>query len=129
VKNATIGFCLLLILILVGCTNSKSLLFTGQSVHWKGDYTANINGNNEDGVFTIRYKNGGSPTFKNLEVEVQDKDGHVIQKDPTYKGSKIKISKFGTGIKTTNENSIFKVTVKWNNNYQETFSLKPSKYK
>jgi hypothetical protein len=127
-KKATILFGLLLLFILVGCNGGKSLLFTGQSKHWKGDYTANINENTEDGVFTIRFKNGGNPTFKNLEVDVQGGNSHPIIKEDIHKGSTIKLKSSGSGIATTKDNTIFKVTIKWNNKYKETFSLKPRKY-
>jgi hypothetical protein len=45
------------LLMLVGCSN-ESLHLIGESAHWKGEYTANIDGTREDGQFEFRYKDG-----------------------------------------------------------------------
>lgn len=123
----TIGF-LMVISILASCDGVQSLLFTGQSKHWKGDYTSNVSGNTENGTFTFNYTIGSNPTFKNLEVDVSGGNSHPILKEDSHTGSTIKMNESGSGIATTEANTVFKVTIKWDNKYKETFYLKPRKY-
>ncbi|MBA2871344.1 putative lipoprotein NlpE involved in copper resistance [Anoxybacillus calidus] len=54
-------FVILLVLILVGC-NNKHIFLSGEGENWKGEYSANINGNREDGNYIFGYKNGEKDT-------------------------------------------------------------------
>ncbi|WEG11697.1 hypothetical protein PU629_16315 [Pullulanibacillus sp. KACC 23026] len=119
---------LMVISMLTACNGGQSLLFTGESNHWKGAYTTNAGGNNEDGTFTFTFNDGGKPTFKNLEVDVSGGNGHPVLKEDSHTGSTIKINESGSGIATTKASTVFNVTIKWDNKYKETFSLKSKKH-
>ncbi|MDQ0859657.1 lipoprotein [Bacillus sp. V2I10] len=47
----------LLLLILTGCSN-EFINLTGESKSWTGKYSANIDGNDEDGSYEFHFKNG-----------------------------------------------------------------------
>jgi major membrane immunogen (membrane-anchored lipoprotein) len=115
-------FMIILVLSLVGCS-SKTIIFSGESGHWKGNYTANIDGTREDGEFIIGYKNATNNTvFKNLVVIIND--GETIRKEEHHSGATVRIPSSCSGCLVTDKNEPIKVTIKWNNKNEETFYLK-----
>jgi major membrane immunogen (membrane-anchored lipoprotein) len=115
-------FMIILVLSLVGCSN-KTIIFSGESVNWKANYTANIDGAREDGEFIIGYKNAtNNTTFKNLVVIVND--GETIRKEGHHRGATVRIPTSCSGCLVTDKNEPIKVTVKWNSENKETFFLK-----
>jgi major membrane immunogen (membrane-anchored lipoprotein) len=115
-------FMIFLALLLMGCSN-KTIIFSGESDNWKGNYTANIDGTREDGEFVFGYKNATNNTeFKNLEVIIND--GETIRKEGNHRGATVRIPTSCSGCLVTDKNEPIKVTVKWNTQKEETFLLK-----
>lgn len=115
-------FLLFVILISSGCTN-KSLTFSGESKHWNGNYSVDVDQNNEYGTYTFHYKNGDSNTkFKTLEVAVND--GKTLKHEDDFKGATIKLPYSCEGCSVTRKDESIKVNIKWDNTNEETFFLK-----
>lgn len=108
------------IIILVGC-NTKSILLVGESQSWRGEYTANISGDSENGKYVISYKEATSSTPQNLEVTIND-DKQIL-KDGNDKGTIIEIPTSCSSCVVSNENLPIKVKINWNDK-EETFNLK-----
>lgn len=71
----TFLFVIFLVSILVGCSN-QYILLSGESKHWTGKYSANIDGNNENGSYEFHFKNGRSKTnFKTIEIVINKNNG------------------------------------------------------
>jgi hypothetical protein len=114
------------ILVLGGC-NNNSLVFSGESKHWEGNYTAQINNNDESGGYTFHYKNGDSKTkFKNVEINIIKVDGRTSKSEENV-GPTIKIQTSCTGCAVTRKDETMKVNIKWDNKHEENFTLKPDK--
>ncbi|MED1792858.1 hypothetical protein P4V54_09255 [Brevibacillus nitrificans] len=114
-------FVILFISILVGCGNDYIFL-SGESENWKGEYSANIDGNKENGNYLFGYKNGNNATeFKNLEIVIND--GETVQKEDKHKGTTIRISTSCSGCSVTNKDEPIKVTIKWDDKNEDTFYL------
>ncbi|OIK15573.1 hypothetical protein BIV60_08465 [Bacillus sp. MUM 116] len=119
-------FMLLLILILAAC--SKQISLSGESKHWEGRYIANIDGNREDGNFIFGYKNANKQTeFKNLNVEIKNGLGKTVKNEEQHKGATKTINRSCSGCAVTDETQTLKVTIKWNEKYEETFDMKKKK--
>lgn len=117
-------FFILLVSILVGCGN-KYIFLSGESKNWGGKYSANIDGNNEDGSYDFHFKNGDSNTnFRTLEVVINNVNGHILKRDENYKGGNITIPFSCKGCSVTHENEPIKVAIKWNDENEETIYLK-----
>jgi major membrane immunogen (membrane-anchored lipoprotein) len=115
-------FVILLVSILVGCSN-KHIFLSGESENWRGEYSANIDGNREDGNYTFGYKNGEKDiNFKSLEVIIND--GETVLKDDNHEGATIRIPSSCSGCAVTREDEPIKVTIKWDDKNEETFYLK-----
>jgi major membrane immunogen (membrane-anchored lipoprotein) len=115
-------FVILFVSILVGCGN-KHIFLSGESENWKGEYSANIDGNTENGNYLFGYKNGEKDTkFKNLEIIIND--GKTVRKEDNHKGATITIPSSCSGCAVTREDEPIKVTIKWDDKNEETFYLK-----
>ncbi|WP_289137213.1 hypothetical protein [uncultured Brevibacillus sp.] len=60
-------FVFLLVSILVGC-GSEYVILSGESDDWKGEYSANIDGNSENGNYLFSFKNGNNDTEFNKNL-------------------------------------------------------------
>jgi hypothetical protein len=110
----------LLVLTLFGCSN-KSLLFKGESEHWKGEYSADItNDTREDGQFIFKLKKGNK-VKKNLEININN--GQTVRTEELNNETTITIPNACSGCSVTSKSSPIEVTIKWNNQ-EETFKLK-----
>ena len=115
-------FLFLILLVLVGCSN-EYILLSGESENWKGEYSANIDGNSEDGNYTFGYKNGeNEPEFKNLKIIIND--GETDRREDNHKGATVRIPSSCSGCSVTKEDVPIKVTIKWDDKNEETFYLK-----
>ncbi|WP_410983438.1 hypothetical protein [Bacillus cereus] len=120
-------FLLLNILFLVGCSN-EYVVFSGESNHWDGKYSVNIDGNEEYGIYTFRYKNSdGNTEFKSLEIVINQSNGRTSRKEEIRKGGRIEITSSCMGCAVINKDEAITVTIKWDNKYEETFTLKSKK--
>jgi major membrane immunogen (membrane-anchored lipoprotein) len=120
----TFLFVIILVSILVGC-NSKHIFLSGESESWKGEYSAYINGNREDGNYLFGYKNGEKDTkFKNLEIIINVNDGETVLKEDNHEGATVRIPTSCSGCAVTREDEPIKVTIKWDDKNEETFYLK-----
>lgn len=111
------------ICMIVGCSD-KYLSFSGESDNWKGEYSANIsdNGTRENGKYVFGYKNATSDTsFRNLEIVIND--GEAVRKEDFLKGATIVISSSCSGCAVTQEDNPIKVSIKWDDEKEETFKL------
>jgi hypothetical protein len=117
-------FFLLIILILSGCSEERSISLKGESDHWSGNYTAEINGDTERGNYTFGYRNGkkSNREFKNVEIIVND--GELNFNQSSYKGAIITIPSSCSGCSLTDKNKPIKASIKWDNKKTETFYLK-----
>ncbi|MDQ0859751.1 lipoprotein [Bacillus sp. V2I10] len=115
----------LLLLILTGCSN-KFINLTGESKNWTGKYSANIDGNDEDGSYEFHFKNGdGNTQFQLLEVIIND--GSTTKSEENFKGATINITSNCKGCYVTKKDEKQKVTIIWDDKNEETFYLKDSK--
>jgi len=112
----------LLVSILAGC-NDDHVFLSGEGENWKGEYSANTNGNKENGNYVFGYKDGEKDTkFENLEIIIND--GETVQKAEEHKGATVKIPIACSGCAVTKKDEPIKVTIKWDNKNEETFYLK-----
>ncbi|MDQ6597275.1 hypothetical protein E2K98_07500 [Bacillus salipaludis] len=117
-------FVLLIIFCLAACSN-QSVFLSGSSKHWEGQYSANIEGNREDGTFIFGYKNANKNTnFKNLQVIIENSSGKSERKEEDHKGATIRISHACSGCAVIDASEPMKVTIKWNDKNEEIFYLK-----
>ncbi|MEH7454786.1 hypothetical protein [Gottfriedia acidiceleris] len=112
---------LVTLLMLVGCSN-ESLHFKGESEHWKGVYSANIDGNSEDGQFEFVFKDG-KQMKKNLEINVDGRTGDSNRTESESDEAIIRMKISCSGCAVTKASDVFKVTIKWDGN-EESFELK-----
>ncbi|MEE6449368.1 hypothetical protein RAH41_02220 [Gottfriedia acidiceleris] len=112
---------LVAMLILVGCSN-HTLHFKGESDHWKGNYTTNVDATREDGQFEFVFKDG-KQMKKNLEITVNGSTGVSKRTDGESDETVIKMNTSCSGCAVTKDSDVFKVTIKWNGN-EESFELK-----
>ncbi|WP_027410576.1 hypothetical protein [Anoxybacteroides tepidamans] len=116
-------FVILLVFALSGC-GSEFISFSGESKNWKGEYSANIDGNSENGNYLFSYKHAKKNTeFKNLQIIIND-SGKTVLNEETHKGATIKIPTGCSGCDVTKKGEPIKVTIKWNQKNEETFYLK-----
>ena len=117
-------FLFLMISILGGCS-SKYIEFSGESTNWDGKYsTTIINGNEEDGSYTLFLKKGdGNTILKNTEIIINNSGSEIIQKDEEHQGATFRISSSCQGCSVTRENERIKVTIKWDGKHEESFFL------
>ncbi|WP_026677904.1 hypothetical protein [Fictibacillus gelatini] len=112
----------LILLVLAGC-NEKYIFLSGDGDHWKGEYSANIEGDREDGKYTFRFKHGGSDTrFRKLNIVINN--GETVLKKSDYKGATVKIPSSCSGCSVTDDEKSIEVTIKWGDHNEETFYLK-----
>ena len=115
-------FVFLLVSILVGC-GSEYVILSGESDDWKGEYSANIDGNSKNGNYLFSFKNGNNDTeFKNLEIIIND--GETSQKENNHKGATVRISTSCSGCSVTKKDEPIKVLIKWDDKNEVTFYLK-----
>ncbi|PFH87773.1 hypothetical protein [Bacillus sp. AFS088145] len=112
---------LVTLLILVGCSND-SLHFKGESEHWKGEYTTNVDGTTENGQFEFEFKDGKQKK-KNLEINVDGLTGGSNRKESENDETVITMKTSCSGCSVTRDSDVFKVTIKWDGN-EESFELK-----
>ncbi|MCM3128072.1 hypothetical protein ACFQ3J_15700 [Paenibacillus provencensis] len=114
----------ILMLLLMGCTQSEEISFVGESDHWTGKYTAIIGESSEDGDFIFEYKLGGPQEvhFSNLEVYADDKKN--IFKDEEYNSRRVTMSRSCSGCSVTRKEAELLVKIKWDGQ-EESFVLKP----
>ncbi|WP_199427071.1 hypothetical protein [Thermaerobacillus caldiproteolyticus] len=80
---------------ILGCSN-EFIFLSEESENWKGEYSANIDGNREDGNYIFGYKNGEKDTkFKNLEIIIND--GETVLKADNHEGATVRISSSCSG--------------------------------
>ena len=106
---------------LVGCSND-SLHFKGESAHWKGEYTTNVDGTSEDGQFEFVFKDG-KQMKKNLEINVDGRTGGSKRTASESDETVIRMKTSCSGCAVTKDSDVFKVTIKWDGN-EESFNLK-----
>lgn len=114
---------LLLINILGGCS-SKYMEFSGESESWEGKYSANLHDNDEDGSYTFFYKNGdGNTILKNIEIKVGTgiKESKLFSEE--HQGANFTMKSSCQNCSVTQENEKIEVTIKWDNQHEETFVL------
>lgn len=112
-------------LLLVGCSNDSlhSLHFKGESEHWKGEFSTKItDGTNEEGQFVFRFKEG-KQMKKNLEINIDKGNGHIIQKESENDKTIITMPQSCSGCSVTKDSAVFNVTIKWDDQ-KESFKLK-----
>jgi hypothetical protein len=119
------------ILLIIGCNetflsngNGKPLSFSGESDNWKGEYSVIIseNGTREDGDFVFSYKNGSSKTFfRKIEVVINNGETKYIEYGT--RGSMVRFFLSSSGGAVMQEDLPIKVTIKWDNEKQESFEL------
>ena len=110
-----------ILFMLVGCA-SESLHFKGESDHWSGKYTTNIDGTTEDGQFEFHFKDGKQEK-KNLEITVDARTGRSTRTANVSDETIIKMHSSCSGCAVTKKSDVFKVTIKWDEEV-ETFELK-----
>jgi len=109
-------------LMMVGCSN-ESLLFKGESDHWKGEYSADItDSTREDGKYIFHFKDG-KQMKKNIEIDIDNDNSHTNIKEEKNDDAIITIPNACSGCSVTKDSSIIKVTIKWNGK-EESFDLK-----
>ncbi len=109
------------LLLLVGCSN-ETLHFKGESEHWRGKYTANIDGTREDGQYEFHFKDGVKMK-KNLEINVDEPHGSSNRTESESDETVIRMKTSCSGCAVTKNSDVFKVTIKWDGN-EESFELK-----
>lgn len=115
----------LIVLILVGCSNNYIRL-SGESKHWTGKYSANIDGNNEDGSYEFHFKKGDTDTnFSTVDININN--GSTSKNEEDVKGATITIPSSCQGCSVTSKDEPIKVIIKWNDENEETFFLKSNK--
>ncbi len=115
----------LLLLILYGC-NNDFISLTGESAYWKGEYSARIENTSEHGEYIFNYKETKKDTdFNYVEVLINDE---TVRKEENFgSATAIKMEKFCDSCSVTDKNEPIKVTIKWNEENEETFYLKSQK--
>ena len=121
-------FILLFIASLTGCSNNEYTVFSGESTHWKGKYSVNINGNEEHGNYEFHYKNGDQNTkFRTLEVSINNKFEQISKKQENHKGATFYVSSDCQNCASTSKDETLKVTIKWDDQNEETLLLTTKK--
>ncbi|MEM5015548.1 hypothetical protein WKH31_04565 [Metabacillus indicus] len=107
--------------VLSGCTN-QFITFSGESKSWTGKYTATIDGNEEHGSYEFHFKDGNESTqFKVLEINVNN--GRTTKSEENLKGATITLSSNCRGCSVTEKGEEQKVTIKWDDENEETFYM------
>ncbi len=114
-------------LFLAGCSND-SMLLSGKSTHWKGEYLVKLNNNGKVGHFNFSYIKG-EINFNKLKVDIQN--GEIIRKEKNYNSKTLRIlytCHLCVNSKKKREEPVM-VIISWNNKNEETFFLKkPNEY-
>ncbi|MEK3808073.1 hypothetical protein MHB63_16255 [Bacillus sp. FSL H8-0547] len=111
----------LLLGVLSGCTN-QFINFSGESKSWTGKYTATIDGNEEHGSYEFHFKDGNESTqFNALDINICD--GKTTQSEKNVKAATITLSSNCRGCSVTGKGEKQKVTIKWDDQNEETFYL------
>ncbi|RLQ94565.1 hypothetical protein D9X91_13575 [Falsibacillus albus] len=99
---------------------------SGESAHWKGEYSAKYNDSKEDTKYFFSFKNAKKDTlFKDFAVDINGKEYKGEYNKGTYK---VSTSCSGvSGACRDPENEPIKVSINWDDKYKETFFLKPDK--
>ncbi|MFC5602445.1 hypothetical protein [Sporosarcina koreensis] len=109
----------------MGCSSdNKYLDFAGESENWQGVYTTTINTekSSENGKYLLSFKETSEEVeFKNFEIIIDN--GEVEQKEVIHKGSTVEIPVSCSGCAVTDENEDIRVTIKWDDVYEETILL------
>lgn len=107
--------------VLSGCTN-QFITFSGESKSWTGKYTTTIDGNEEQGSYEFHFKDGNESTqFKVLEINVNN--GRTTKSEENVKGATMTLSSNCRGCSVTEKEEKQKVTIKWDDENEETFYL------
>ncbi|MGD6795958.1 hypothetical protein [Metabacillus indicus] len=111
----------LLLGILSGCT-SQFITFSGESKSWAGKYTSTIDGNEEHGSYEFHFKDGNeSIQFEVLDININN--GKTTKSEQNVKAATITLSSNCRGCSVTGKEEKQKVTIKWDDENEETFYL------
>ncbi|WP_342541927.1 hypothetical protein MHH33_12725 [Paenisporosarcina sp. FSL H8-0542] len=122
-KNYLYLLCLaIMAVVIVGCSSSDNLHFSGASESWEGDYRVNIhNTDKENGEFIFKYKKDDKEiNFKDFSIMINDDESGIKQKSLTDRTVKFRSSCEGCHVAQSDDQ--LKVIVKWDGN-EETFYL------
>jgi hypothetical protein len=112
--------------LMVGCSQNKTIHFSGESTHWKGDYSAKYNDSTDETKYILSFKNAKKDTvLKDFVVDINGKE----YKGEYNKGN-FRVSNScsgGSEACPAPENEPIKVTINWDDKYKETFFLKSDK--
>jgi hypothetical protein len=112
--------------LLVGCSQYKTIHFLGESAHWKGDYSAKYNDSKDETEYIFSFKNAKKDTvLKDFVVDINGKEYKGKYTKGTFKVSNS--CSGGSEACQTLENEPIKVTINWDDKYKETFFLKSDK--
>lgn len=123
-----IGLLLFLITVLIGCSNSndyKYLSYSGEGENWQGEYTVNTNSkkNSENGNFIFSFKDfEENMEFKDFELIINDGE-YNIKKEVHTEGT-VEFPTGCSGCLVISGDENIEVTIKWNNDNEDTFLLK-----
>lgn len=110
----------LLMLILTGC--NEYLTYSGESDNWKGEYTSTINRDRgcENGNFLFHFKDKTKDIgLKNIEVKI-DRGPKLWEE--RFDNNPVSITA-GDGCTIYNEAEGIRVTIKWDDDNEESFLL------
>ncbi|OCA81961.1 hypothetical protein [Pseudobacillus wudalianchiensis] len=117
------AFILFMLTLTAGCS-SDMIGFSGESDSWKGEYSAVKSDTNEHGEYRFTYKHAARDTsFKNLTIMIHN--GETVRQEDFFKGATIVISIAGSGSGLTRESDPIPVTIKWDEDQEESFTMKP----
>ncbi|KMY53909.1 hypothetical protein AC623_07980 [Bacillus sp. FJAT-27231] len=106
-----------------GCS-SDMIGFSGESNSWKGEYSAVKSDTNEHGEYRFTYKHAARDTsFKNLTITIHN--GEMVRQEDFFKGAAVIISKDGSSSSLAQESGPIPVTIKWDEDQEEAFTMKP----
>ena len=110
----------LLMLILTGC--NEYLTYSGESDNWNGNYTTTINSDSgcENGNFLFHFKDKTKDIgLENIEVDI-DRGPKLWEE--RFERNPISITT-GSGCTIYNEDEGIRVTIKWDDDNEESFLL------
>ncbi|MFF2450565.1 hypothetical protein ACFVSW_26325 [Neobacillus sp. NPDC058068] len=110
-------------LILMACSKTKVMNFTGESENWYVDYEVKVfDENSESTHFTIKYK-GKDPKPQKIKYNIEYGSGKTDGTDNLNNGELNLGGHSCSGCAVIQEDDVMEVTITWNGEL-ETFNLK-----
>lgn len=112
------------LLLLVSCSNTKTLEFYGESKNWKGSYSAltNAKKNDEQGTYEFRFQGNNMKVNIVEELIIDNKGKNTRLTDFSLQRGLIRVPVSCSGCSLSNRDTPIKITIKWDK-YEETFNL------